>query len=717
MRSRFRNAAWVSLVSTLLVTAFPAAGRAASCYQTAKAVDICSSAVDDNTYVFSGAWFPAATVVGSSAYMLLGSSGVVRVWNLSDPMKPTGGSALSPKWTFDCEGNHTNLTLHVYPAVTLTDFPFALQPLSHWGWDWVSLGSSPAFTGTGYKPAGPITGRSQIPFSWKPGLFRHGTAVYAVGPLLDATAAAEDDRTVYLYKVFDGNRSPANYTAAAMTSERTALPTSGLSISVLNNPQVAVYIGERNVTGGTQRYAIIRSGSNAVVVDVTNPALPTKVANWSGGDSNLWAGEWAFDVDRWRILVPNTSASSPAVNFFNISEAGAPVFATSVALPTVASGAKELAVAGDLAVVGGGEFVDFLNLGTSPAQVLQPVEGINTLTRVCAFEAYGGDGVFDFAAMVKDGVHYAIRALVASGDIVRIDPSCISTVPAPKMSVTGGDPAADCTGTGAKGFPGDTFTITDTSGGLYESAYLRDHPAEPAAVAAPGSHPRAARLLPAHRDDAGHLHGRHRSRARGARRQRRRGPADDSDDHHLRRPARRRGRDQGGWRGLPGGSCDTWLQNDQLTVSAAGSEGNPTGYDWFIVPQSGGINGVELTGVEASFTLAETGDYHVFLVSHYSHTPPVGGGDEHVGRCASYDDTLVTELGLAEDDVRDCEHLRLLLLSGAAALAALQHRLRGEGTAGRGGAAGSTRGADPIVAQFDYKVTPARGRRRSTGSC
>jgi len=637
MRRSTPRAGWIALAACAgLAAAWPGTARAASCYQaSAKATDICFTATSDAEYASQGALSPATAVFSSGAgYFLIGANSSVRVIDIADPMSPasSGRGGLVPKWSFECEGNHTYLTRHVYVPATLDDFPYAFVPLSHWGWDWVGLSGSPSFLGTGLKPGGAL----DPGIKYTPALFRHGSSVYLVGYQLDPTALAANDMTIYMYKVADGaNLSPLNLTPAMMAANRVALPTGSLTFST--STQTLFQIHEMEVAGGTtKRLLIVRTGSKAAVVDLTNPALPSQVAVWSGGDSRLWANDWALDWAHARVMVETRAAAVLFFDMFDPSET--PGFLYQVALPTVTATTKYSAIAGDLAVVGAGDTLDYLNLGASPPEPLPSEAGFNTLTRTCTFEAYGGDVVFDVGAFVKDGVHYAVRALMASSDFVRISNQCISSEPEPYLTVT--PPAgttADCaTGGAINVFPGDALTLADTSGGEYTTAFFHIEQSgdfiEDIVIAPhgdttwtpPGPGTYTIDLVIG-------ITG---------------GPSYDSADYGRTKtvavcddPEAAAAVTKVDGASCPGGTCDTWLQGQQLTVSGAASEGNPSGYDWFVLPPSGS-GSAELFSIEApQFDLAETGEYHVFLIAHYGHTPPVTGDD--TGACDGFDNSAV----------------------------------------------------------------------------
>ena len=97
-------------------------------------------------------------------------------------------------------------------------------------------------------------------------------------------------------------------------------------------------------------------------------------------------------------------------------------------------------------------------------------------TRTCLNSAYP-ESSNSLTVFSLNGNYYVARSMGFDQDIVAVSASCISTVPSPDFTVAGGSSTASCKlatgGTPTEtGFPGDTFTITDASAGVWTTATL-----------------------------------------------------------------------------------------------------------------------------------------------------------------------------------------------------------------------------------------------------
>ena len=488
-------------VGVAVVAAAVLAGRSAhgqSCYQGAgpSMVNICPTAKEDIDYRTYGTYGIAAVTVSGTSYAFDIHGNSLDIYDVTNPASParrTSSPVSIPWWPPPDGGSDPSLINRFRGLATLNGFPYALASFYTDGWDFFKLGTN-TFLRVGYSPDNRTSYLSSA-------LFRSGSEVYAVGQGLDATAIAQYDPSVYLYLVWNGTTiTPESINYTTMAGHRYRVPIGGGSGdgaygNFMPGPTSAYH---PFVVNGQPWLLVANSiKQQAVAVDMYNPfggtPLPTpRGAIWtSTAYPNLFSGPWAVDRDHAMLHV--ASRDGATVYSYDISNPtnGPALIATtpwhdatispSCALPAISAG-------GGVIAVGCGNYVGYVptdakGLPSPPALPADsgPTQATYINPLQCNPAMSLGPFVRGLSVFVTPSQQTSVaRAIYSWGDVIALSDSCLSTVPVPAFTVAGGSTAATCTaaptqpstGVAEEGFPGDTFTITDTSRGTIASGTL-----------------------------------------------------------------------------------------------------------------------------------------------------------------------------------------------------------------------------------------------------
>ncbi|NWG01157.1 MAG: hypothetical protein HXY19_09465, partial [Thermoanaerobaculaceae bacterium] len=622
----------------------------AQCYEVSpKLTDICGQS-SESAYISSQVMHLRVVAVpessGTTHYLLYGYPNSLDVFKLSNPLAPTkvNSSPIRPAWYID-EGNHTDLTDHLKAMVVANGFPYAFAPLYSWGWDWFEVGSSPKFMNSGYHPKGSV----------KPGyvtaaLLVADNTAYLIGQRLE-NSSADSAVKIYTVSTFTQSKWSAPRAASALTNYAVVEAGRSSDPAPFNTFSLSSTLAYLTWETGGKRFLLIRGGSQAVLVDVTDPVFPRSLrlvaSSFNPGDPGasqvivapeLFTGTWLIDAVRARLIVASTT--EPKVSFFDASlppSAGVPSF-TRIGQPLAWLPAKPekfspyFAVGGDILYLGWSDDQRYVNLGSNTPQLLPEQEGITTLPRQCAYETLGGEKSADSAVFVRDGVHFIARNLNSSGEVLKISSSCLSTEPRPNLSVSGGSAGATCGGSGVKGFPGDTFTITNESAGEWVDAELY--------VTYPGTQQR--QQLPANWTPTNKTYvwtapldgptGTYKFDVR---------VFDQSGTWYDSWNAQYNTTQSVTICGDPEAKITytptAFLTGTPLSFSAEGSEGHPQNvggpkFTWLFASPSVSEAPVKTTADSPSFTPTARGTYWAVLIAHYHHA-----GSDQLGNCGQID--------------------------------------------------------------------------------
>ena len=485
------------LVVGALVLAAAAASAGAQCYSgPASIFDQCSTATVDTDYEYNVA-NKSFFVAADRNYLILALNNDLRVFDVGDPMNAVKLASLHIPWDWNninvLGSTHEMFFYHINDIATFPGFQYGLTMLGAYGWDFLQLnGTSSRFLRHGYHPSVKIGG---IGYNTS-ALFQVGTTTYAVAQKLDQASITAGDASLRIYAI--GGVSPLGSTIDTSTLTPANIGT-GWRVPVgqptdpagFTDAQFPVSLGLRiqvmNDASG-KRILLARTATRAVVVDITTPSNPTPLAVVT--DPALLSGPWALDPNRSVVWVAGTSTT--VVNGYTLDTRAVPAASPLVLQPQytnvnydaaspgqpVAASPAGVSVAGDLLVAWDGTRVGYLSLsGTGQPQLLPASVPFTSLSgKVCANPVYP-EVYLAAKPFVVGGAYYVSRSMAVDADVVGISGSCMSTTPVPNFTVSPGEATASCLlvtgGTpDARGFPGDSFTITDTSGGQWTSATL-----------------------------------------------------------------------------------------------------------------------------------------------------------------------------------------------------------------------------------------------------
>jgi len=509
MRSNLgRRAPWLALVVLVAgvgMTWAPWANAQSACYSRSSAADpyyydLCKAGTTSRTYEYNGATSSFPLTIGGSPYLLLILLNDAQFFNLATPLVPAMVSTIHIPWDWgqvSGGGTHGQYITHFGSPATAaagSTFNYALVPLGEYGWDILKLDAAgPYFLHAGYQPAS-VDSNFQVVSA---AVFEANGETFAISQALDKASIDGSNGSIKIYKLRDSSGQVTPETITYQTIPVVATVPVGHSGdgSYANFPLStgSLLFYRFALAGKTYVIALVRQ-QKAVVIDVSTPTNPQPVALWTNGTGSdaLFSGWWAINErssqTAW-LFVPD--ARYPKVHRFSISpqtltpaELDATIwYGTGAA---VLSGGVYLGTFGDLvALAGDGKKVGYVSLaGAAPIMLSSSQTGFpwtDLDPNTCPSSEFqqGALGVSVYKGSGSDTAYYVSRTMNVNADVVRVDPSCISTTPAPNFTVTGGSSAATCalqpTTTYpqvARAFAGDALTIQDTSGGVYSSVTL-----------------------------------------------------------------------------------------------------------------------------------------------------------------------------------------------------------------------------------------------------
>ena len=515
MRSNLgRRASWLALVVLVAgvgMTWAPWANAQSVCYSRSTNnpttsdpfyYDLCKLGTPANTYEFYSAGMSLPVTISGTPYLLLGLVNDFMLYSLADPLNPAKVSNLIHipwDWTqVDGDGTHGPYIDHIrmpatLPATAVSNFPYAFVPLSEFGWDILSLNppSNPQFLHVGYKPGYALT--YGVPSA---AVFESNDGVFVIAQALDKASIEGSDASIKIYKLTDSSGQFTFTSSQTIPVVRTVpVGHSGDgSYADFPLPGAGLFFYRFALSGKTYVVALVRNRA-AVVIDVTVPAQAIPVARWSGSSNDpLFGGgswvinergnqAWLFVADLWLPKVHRYEITSPSQGTLNLAYKEPTAWYGNGTI--LNSGGVYLATYGDLLAAAGGDGkkVGYVSLAgavptmVSSSQTGSPWTDLDPNTCPSSSFEQKAMGISVYQGQGSDGAYYVSRALDVNADVVKVDPSCVSTTPVPKFTVTGGGEAgATCSQTGYEqaraGFPGDTFTITDGSLGVWQQATL-----------------------------------------------------------------------------------------------------------------------------------------------------------------------------------------------------------------------------------------------------
>jgi hypothetical protein len=596
----------------IVAGAAPAAAQSA-CYTltpTTTFKDLCNSPTDSQ-YEYYGSESNAVVSLSGTPYLLYGYPNAMRVFNVSSPMSPVEtATTIGLPWS-ETGGTGGAITDHLRGIITLDDFPYAFTALYTLGWDFFKILPTPQFLAVGYHPS--TISQQQ---SWlQAALFRDSSAaVYLVGQRIDAAAVSGNDRSVYIYHIGDGATLVSGISAATMANNRVMrIPLGGANDPA---PYNTFNLGLGSALKydvfslAAKRYLLVHNlnTSQAALVDISDAVgiiAGQPVAMWTttNTDARAWEGQWAVDGARGKLYV--AASTTTMIHVFDISGAPASVPAyVAPDIPWYLDGTSAPPIAprvwlnGDLLAVGSSLEMGYLSVGGVGGPIALPDDqvtgtGVTRIVRSCT----GPYGTYasQLTPFVVGGEQYVVRSLFVWGDILHISQSCMSTTPVPNLSITP-----------ATGFPGDTFTITNTSTGSWVNPVLTLTPNVGQLTGPVGKTytwvAPTNQSVPVQFDlsvqDANN------------------NPYRTQDNGNTRTVTLQSNPHAAAQVTACSVSCPA-LQGETVTVSASLSQGHPSGFDWVVKdPNNGLTNQINVNPITVSLTAQ--GNYTVYAVAHYA---------------------------------------------------------------------------------------------------
>jgi len=584
--------------------------------------DICLFG-SDSDYDANSPLRSATMTVGTKRYLLWGQPNDIDVYDITTPLQ-SGYTTINSAGMLnvgrgDDPDTHWYQTDHVHHMAVLDGFNYAVLSLLNYGWDVLRV-DQPKLLNVGFKPTTQQLAGSAPEF-YETVLFKDQGNVYVVG----AGLARGTGIAIYLLSGINssGTMTPENFKASTIMPIVT-VPLPANFGSPPGNSQLTGYHVIDNTAGGGKRYLLVRSSSGqAAVVDITTPENLTSVqlkVTWttSTPDVALFSGEWAIDRNNKVLYVADSSAQ--VIHAYDIgslwtTQPGTPqkIGVTRWSNSSDTGTPISAATAGQVLVVGYYSKMAVFNIA-NPQQlkVLDPEPGINDISRNCA-KAFGSKlnmlRAFQNPPSMGGGT-YMIRSMIGSGDIVQILDSCLDTTPRPSITVARNpnqgtlDPICNATAD-PKGYPGDTFTITNTSAGVWANPVLTATPPGGAAQPVAGGPTTWTWTAPA--DATGTFTF----------------DLDVTDSsgivHFLASKAVflcSGPKASAQVTACSSGQCPA-LQNESVTISAAPtiSQGHPSSYNWIVTAPNSTTQ--PNTGATINVTLSTRGTYTVAMVAHY----------------------------------------------------------------------------------------------------
>jgi PKD repeat protein len=459
------------------------AGAQPACYQQSTyLLDLCGTSTLSTDYEYRAANAGFYAHADGTDYLVFCQKNDLTVLRLTNPLAPTVVATAHIPWdwtTINTGGDtHGPYVTHIRDVATAGGFRYGIVSLGDYGWDFLRISGPGAigFLGTGLHPSSVLS----TPEYTSAALFTAGNATYAVAQKLDATSIANRDNSIQIYQIGTATDLTAGLGTATMDPLARIPTDAGFSTPI---GQMKFWVVNYN---GSRLLLARRSGASPalLIADVTTPSQPT-VVNIIQGDSQLFGGAWGVDDGHSTVWVADArhpvlheyKIQNTPLGFPGLVDAGVSVTWWGTGTESVLG--ASVSVAGNLLVAGAGNDVGYLSLagGGQPVWLSHPVPPFTDLSgRTCLNGAFS-ESVTNVAAFQVAGQHYVCRSMLVSADIVGVSSSCISTVPLPDFGVTGGSASASCQGAvgytqADAGFPGDTFTITDRSGGAWTQATL-----------------------------------------------------------------------------------------------------------------------------------------------------------------------------------------------------------------------------------------------------
>ncbi|TAM49014.1 MAG: PKD domain-containing protein [Acidobacteria bacterium] len=469
-----------------LLALLGARGAAAQCYNGDSYIyDLCATETSGTIYDTRGALHGFEVNAEGHEFLIATLKADLTIWDVTNlapgSLTPRVASSLHIPWDGVKLGadSHWPYTDHLPNIATLANYPYALASMYDFGWDFLHVGAtSQGFLGNGYKPAAQLTNGTYVSAA----LFEVGGIAYAAGQQLDQASIAANDKSVRIYTLGSYN-NPSAPPGSATMGQGVRVPAgsagdgayAGFPLALGSNQLWAYY---DSTSGKTFLFVRYITGGGLLIVDVSTPSQPQPVT-WIQSDSTLFAGNWAVDSDNQTLWVGDPT--HPIIHPYQIvvgSVLGLATVTLNAGTPfpywgdgTASAYGTVISARGGLLVAASGYKIGYLSLlgGGTPTPMAKQTPYTDLSGRICANSAYN-ESVNGITAFRIAGNYFACRSMIVSADIVGINNACMSTTPVPGFSISGGDAAAACNLTAAEnGFPGDTLTITDQSGGVWST--------------------------------------------------------------------------------------------------------------------------------------------------------------------------------------------------------------------------------------------------------
>lgn len=389
---------------------------------------------------------------GGKEYLIISNYTSANIYNVTNPANPVlalEGVAYTP-WGLS-EGSPDDDT-EQWDLALLPDNPTGLGMFQNFGWVTFNVTTNNQGALTGFQPLQRyrITPPNYIPTS-------------------------RGARNAALFVAANGK----TYAAAAYLAQ--AQSTGGVDLADMSNPSSLQVVNTLQNTGANGLIRIVGSGSgahlltvdltgnNLLVFNVSNPAQAGQVAQLS------FPGIKDFEVWQNRLYVVYKPSSTVSASVYDISNPASPQQLFNV--PGLSWQYNNVTGIGDYLVVSSSSN-ETTDLPVRAYDITHPTTPVSF-----PIEPPGGSWFQETEqdTVVYDGGTslYFYRAAWGRASRTGIPKSCFSTDPQPAFTVTGGssaacsgNPTGGSAGLAGKGFPGDTFTITDSSGGVITTRQL-----------------------------------------------------------------------------------------------------------------------------------------------------------------------------------------------------------------------------------------------------
>jgi PKD repeat protein len=462
-----------------LVATRPAAAQPVCYQQSGYLMDTCGTSASARDYEFSSAQGGYFAFADGTNYLVFCQLNDLTIYNVGNPLGPTllAGAHIPWDWgTINTGGDtHGPYKSHLTDVATAGGFRYGLVSMGEYGWDFLRIsGGARGFLSAGYHPGVQLSTAEYMSTA----LFSDGVSTYAVGQKLDQGSISRRDTSIQIYRIGNDTDLTPGLTVSTMTP-LARVPTDASFPTPMNVMRLWVVTFNGRTLLLARRNDFMQPA--LLIADITNPAAPS-IVNTIQGDGTLFGGRWAVDEGHATVWVADRT--HPVVHAYKIvaNPFGVPGLTYQYSVAYWGTGAETVAgsvlsVAGSLLVAANGSAIGYLSLAGGQATRLPAAAGFTDLIpRVCLNGAFS-ETVNALCTFQVGGQHYAFRSMTYSADIVGVNNSCISTIPVPDFTVTGGSASAACpNGSGypraGAGFPGDTFAIKDASLGVWQTATL-----------------------------------------------------------------------------------------------------------------------------------------------------------------------------------------------------------------------------------------------------